>query len=110
MKYVTILTKNESVDHEWNGNEEKGKGNHSGVLRLSDSVKVRLHWAKNINSPRHYVGSFQLFLNQLLNDGYIAKDPQEGCIRLKFVNVDGVIRVATGKRSRKYLVIGDFKS
>mgnify|MGYP000989724852 CR=1 FL=1 len=108
-RYLTILSPDEPVEHEWNANEEGGRGTQHEAIRISaDPATIRLTWASSADSTSRYIGTFQLFLQELLEDGYIVNDAKPGCVRVKFVNADGEIRIAQGKRTRQYLVVGNF--
>lgn len=109
-RYLTILSIDTKAEHNWNGNEKSGNGTHNGAIRLSpDPTTIKLTWASDSASAAQYVGTYQLFLQHLLNDGYIARDRKPGHVRVKFVNISGVIKLAKGIRASKRLVVGEFR-
>ncbi len=108
--YVTLLSPDSTADCEWNANEQGGHGSqHESVRLSSDPITIKLTWACDAQSPSHYIGTFRLHLRELLEDGFIAADARHGHVRVKFVNVDRVIRLASGKKAKHYLVVGEFR-
>ena len=69
----------------WNGNDDKGRQSHHGVVRLSESpLDVQLTWTMGAGGPVGLVGCYRLNLGTLLRDGYIREDLEPGTVRLRF--------------------------
>ncbi len=108
-QYLTMLSPDAQTVCEWNANEKGGHGSQHEPVHLSaDPVTIKLTWARDAQSPSRYIGTYRLHLRELLDDGYIGLDARQGHVRVKFVNVDQVIRLARGKKTSHYLVVGEF--
>ncbi|MFL6450927.1 MAG: hypothetical protein ACJ746_25095 [Bryobacteraceae bacterium] len=83
----------------WNGNDEKGRKTHHGVINLHDSpIDLKLTWQESDSSPVLAVGCYRLNLRALLGKGYIRTEPnQADAVRLKFVHSAGAIYLRVRK-------------
>lgn len=105
MELLTILSGESEPDHTWCGNDQTGNFSwHDRLPRNPDRVSIRLSWKAGSNAPEQYIGTFALHIAALLNAHYIRSDSSEK-VRVKFVNDQGVIRLAQGLR-RPGIVVG----
>jgi hypothetical protein len=105
--YFVALSENDlRVDHRrWNGNDEKGRQTHHGVIRLNESpVDLRLSWT-GLSVPSQIVGSYRLDLHNLLRNGFIRPDREPGKVRRKFVR-DGNSVYIRVRQSAPSLCVG----
>jgi hypothetical protein len=69
---------------QWTGNDCTAR-NHHGAVRLDETPLVLcLRWRKSASAPIQPVGTFKLDLSALLSAGYVQRDAQAGCVRLRF--------------------------
>jgi hypothetical protein len=91
--------------HPWCGNDEKGKFTHHGVIPLAeDPTTIELNWKSDSGATPQYVGTYELHLKNLLDCGVIRKEKSDS-VRVKFMNVDGLILLSTGQ-DKPYLLVG----
>jgi hypothetical protein len=100
MELVTILSDHPQPHHHcWCGNDETGNFTwHNRFPIAPDPITIRLSWRAKSDAPEQYIGTFSLHLASLLAAGFITSE-SSGQVRVKFVNDNGVIRLAPGLRS-----------
>lgn len=90
------LSRESDAKHTWCGNDKKGKFTHHGVIPLSeDPTTIKLSWKPDSDAIPQYIGTFELRLEELLNRKIIRKE-KEDSVRVKFVNIYGMILLSTG--------------
>ena len=103
---ITIVARDPEECLDWCGNENAGHGNHNGIFPLTpNEVTIQLHWKADAAGREVYIGTYRMNLKNLLDHGYIRHDPKPNTVRVKFIHIDGTIRLAKGKRSPG-LVVG----
>jgi hypothetical protein len=100
MELITILSGDlRHHYHPWCGNDETGNCTwHNRFPTTPDPITIRLSWKAKTDAPEQYIGTFSLHLASLLTAGFITAE-SSGQVRVKFVNDNGVIRLAPGLRS-----------
>lgn len=90
------LSRESETNRTWCGNDEKGNFSHHGVIPLSqDPVTINLSWKTETDATPQYIGTFELHLGELLNRRIIRKE-KEDSVRVKFINIHGMILLSTG--------------
>lgn len=87
------------------------------IPAVPDPVVMSLSWQHEIKKGNEtktksvYLGVFLLYLNNLLQKGYIRLEKsRKDCVRLQIINDDGIIKIAQGKkRGASGLVIGTIR-
>ncbi len=90
--------------HPWCGNDEKGNTHHGVIPLAEDPATIKLSWKLHSDATPQYVGTYELHLRDLLNCGVIRKEKSDS-VRVKFINVNGLILLSTG-HDKPYLLMG----
>jgi len=90
----------------WTGNDANQR-NHNGRIPSGENpVFLELRWKKDRHAAEKLVGGFEINVEALAREGYLALDPAGG-IRLKFMHgSDGIIYLGRGLTREKKIKVG----
>jgi predicted DNA binding CopG/RHH family protein len=90
----------------WTGNDANQR-NHNGRIPSGENpVFLELRWKKDKHAAEKLVGGFEIDVEALVREGYLAPDPAGG-IRLKFMHgSDGKIYLGRGLTREKKIRVG----
>jgi predicted DNA binding CopG/RHH family protein len=90
----------------WTGNDASQR-NHSGRIPTGENpVFLELRWKRDKHAAEKLVGGFEINVEALAREGYLALDPTGG-IRLKFMHgPDGYVYLGRGLTREKKIRVG----
>jgi len=88
----------------WTGNDDNQR-NHNGRIPAGEpTVFLELRWKNSKEAMEKLVGGFEIHVDVLEREGYLAPDPAGG-IRLKFIHGEaGIVYLGRGITKKKIAV------